>query len=541
LCAFLHTNKWIYETAIITFFESELSKKLPQNWVEALSGENILLSNLLSAIDTHPQFKQWPSSLQAYLIGCRDLAMPRKPSKIQSSPIALKTSPISELDPTLCVGMKSKKIHEVIHLSNVIHNLCGDFCEIVDVGSGKGYIAQVLSHHFGYHVIGLEGNEGQHEKAAERFAKTEMLRIPKKQRFLAQTGAASSSLPTPEVKHSTVNYFLEYGVSSNDLDALVAPSLSLPTSPICLMSLHACGDLSPCLLELFSNWNRATTLVNVACCYHKIAPKSLENKKGFPMSSMISHFFDTGLNLSPFSYCLELATGCPLQWQQMDEEALEIRINKLAFRSILQLLFTICLSQDQILAKEYDHFKLHVRKQKSDAVFKNLTDYLNAALPRCTLKRNLPDATPTLASELSWDWNKIQLQIHSQAESAYTQYEPQRNAMKIWLALQSCMTSVAESLVIFDRWQYLEEYSMKMVSKKQGEPGTKGEKTGKIGEENSFANLAESSVSQKESSCEHTSSVVQEIIPWIVPIFNQEESPRNLALVATKRRSKIAN
>ena len=509
--------------------------RMPADWLDALSAENVPLSNLTLAIDTFPDFSTWSTSLQSFLKSCRDLAMPRDPNlaiRVTRTSPSLSTSPIDRLDPVLCVGMKYKKIHEVAHLSNVIHDLCGDTCDVVDVGSGKGYISQALSHHFGYHVIGLEGNEGQHQKATERFTKTEERRSARKQSPppLPSPSTSSSICHTTAMDHSTVNFMLGYSIRSDDLDALVTPSLAHPTSSLCLMSLHACGDLSPILLELYTHWERAGTLVNVSCCYHKIATKSLESGKGFPMSSFISDCLSTGIDLNPHSYWLEMATGCPLKWQAMDARAMEIRINKLAFRSVLELLFRKCLAQTPSFAPSaYLECIIHVQKMRSESVYESFDEYLKAALPRCKVKRNRSDSHPILASELSSHWHELQQKVLDMSQEVYAQFEPQRRAMKVWLALESCIAPVAESLVLFDRWQYLEEFGRQQM--KASEEGTAKEEGNVSLQEHPHSDATNSPVS----------SGVSSIVPWIVPVFDQEESPRNLALIATKVTQKSAD
>lgn len=521
LCEFMSVNKWLYEEALITFFENDLMQKLPEGWLDALSAENVPLSDLTCSLAQYAPSSIWPSSLQRFLEQCRELAMPRN-ADLALRPVAsnsgLSVASITELDPVLCIGMKHKKIHEVAHLSNVIHDLCGDFSNVVDVGSGKGYIAQALSHHFGYHVIGLEGNEGQHDKAAARFTKTEERRQARRA-FSASPSASSSPVSASESSSrgvSTVNFFLEYANQAEDLDFLVAPSLVEPISSLCLMSLHACGDLSPILLHLYSQWQRADTLVNVACCYHKMDCSG----RGFPMSAFVSRCLRSGsIDLKPHSHWLEMATGCPRKWQAMDARALELRINKLAFRAVLERLFRVCLAEDPTVATgEYANCIIHVQKMRSELVYERFEEYLKVAIPRCKLKRNRADTQPIPASQVTTNWDVLQKRLMERATQVYEQYEPQRRAMKVWLALESCMASVAESLVLFDRWQFLEEVGREAE-----------ESSAQTGNE-----TAEESPRPLDAPITPPSSSDFVIVPWIVPVFDQEESPRNLALIATK-------
>jgi hypothetical protein len=96
--------------------------------------------------------------------------------------------------------------------------------------------------------------------------------------------------------------------------------------------------------------------------------------------------------------------------------------------------------------------------------------------------------------------------------------------MKAWLALQSCFASVAESLVILDRWLYLTE-SSETIS--QAAEGTL------VATSSTTPNALESSLTQSTSHIPPRRFF--SFIPWIVPVFDQGESPRNLALIAVKQ------
>lgn len=678
--------------------ESQVLECLPKSWVDSLSSSSSPLSNLAALFEAEYDTNNWPESLKEYLEACKSLAMPREAEKVPDDLATPNTrssaSEIERLDPVLCIGMKQKKIHEVRHLSNVIHKVCGGETKtVIDIGSGKGYIAQALAHHFGYNVIGLEGNEGQHEKAVTRFAESEKRRqkrqkkktqrsphpllplpsigchslpmidgeeeqseiqttkakgedeernlsflpfsssspssshLPSMEKELNHNGKTSEHSPErlkfdlgdgqddeaetisqshyhPAKMHSTVNYRLTYSSEAGELDLLVKKEMREEdeedeeeedeedeeekekgdSGQICIMSLHACGDLSPIILELFASWPRAVQLVNVGCCYHKmesdelrkekekeeeasssahhsssdsvsasVSPFSSQNSssknqfkpypsgfcmergegeakdegedrvmRGFPLSRSVRNLIKSNrFNLSPFIRFLELGTGSPRIFERMDEKEMERRINKVEFRSILQLIFREIIASFPDISKEYEHCVLHVQKMKSDAAFESFAEYLKRALPRAHLKRFPRDSSSILASLLIPNWDSSVFQsLLANASSYYERLKTDRSVLRVWLSIESSATSIAESLIILDRWLFLEEKN------------------------EDFGNLTTSEMDVEnaisEQQVDSSSSFVEVrdiIVPWILPVFDQEESPRNLALIARKERT----
>jgi len=66
------------------------------------------------------------------------------------------------------------------------------------------------------------------------------------------------------------------------------------SSPLCLIGLHSCGDLSPVMLKLFLNMPRFRSLLLVSCCYHRmqlVADDPTKNDN-FPLSDKLKGVFN---------------------------------------------------------------------------------------------------------------------------------------------------------------------------------------------------------------------------------------------------------
>ncbi|XP_070535072.1 probable methyltransferase-like protein 25 isoform X2 [Ptychodera flava] len=67
-------------------------------------------------------------------------------------------------------GMKNKKFHEVTLMSNIITALCRLYGikQVIDVGSGKGYLSENLALQHGLHVLGIDSSESNKSGALLR-------------------------------------------------------------------------------------------------------------------------------------------------------------------------------------------------------------------------------------------------------------------------------------------------------------------------------------------------------------------------------------
>src|SRR5690606_37299514 len=72
--------------------------------------------------------------------------------------------------------MNSKEMHEVESLAHLISNVAKQSCceTIIDIGSGKGYLTQVLAHQYSLKVLGVDNNQLVVTNAQKRKEKIEI-------------------------------------------------------------------------------------------------------------------------------------------------------------------------------------------------------------------------------------------------------------------------------------------------------------------------------------------------------------------------------
>ncbi|NXI38639.1 RRNAD protein, partial [Galbula dea] len=80
------------------------------------------------------------------------------------------------------------------------------------------------------------------------------------------------------------------GLTPNPPNPLGGPGGSLGGEKLLLLGLHACGDLSPALLQHFAHSPAVLGVVSVACCHMKLSSRweSVGNRGGYPLSSGVA-------------------------------------------------------------------------------------------------------------------------------------------------------------------------------------------------------------------------------------------------------------
>lgn len=196
--------------------------------------------------------------------------------------------------------------------------------------SFQGYVCQLLYHLYGYQVLGLERNQTNVNNARSR-----------------QRKMYSDSLG--HVKYSCCDLTCN---SVEVIEAILHDEFK-EHSDICLIGLHACGDLSIYASKIFCNMKAARLFVMIPCCYHKLSISkstkinaSTEKQcfNNFPLSDslkavIVNNNFDISLFLRrPFLRlaCQESAD----RWNNMSIEAHSEHAFYVLARALLQLYAT---------------------------------------------------------------------------------------------------------------------------------------------------------------------------------------------------------
>ncbi|XP_049844521.1 probable methyltransferase-like protein 25 [Schistocerca gregaria] len=160
--AFLKEYDWLYSCPVTEILINDILNKIPSEWCEAL----LTLSNEeLNQLPTGYIKDDWPESLKYFCKMCQKLKSEVKTYVLKEELYCIPS--------IICHRLSEKKLHEICHLAQVIHDECqsGGIRRIVDFGSGMGYVGQLLHAKYGYTVLGLEARPELVEAAARRQTK----------------------------------------------------------------------------------------------------------------------------------------------------------------------------------------------------------------------------------------------------------------------------------------------------------------------------------------------------------------------------------
>eukprot|EP00058_Branchiostoma_floridae_P019992 XP_002605482.1 hypothetical protein BRAFLDRAFT_92900 [Branchiostoma floridae] len=335
---------------------------------------------------------------------------------------------------------------EVSYLASVVRDTCGktSCSSVIDVGSGLGYLGQVLHHQCGLQVVGVEA-QASHVHGAQRRVK--------------------SQGEDKETQIQTMNLKLDDNPSSiRELELLIS---SLQQSPsegqsqsqngdiherdngTCMVGLHCCGDLCPIMLKMFTSVERLRCLVCVSCCYHGMSVTDTDSRpscfKNFPLSCTVQEklkevgrdFPDWQLNV----FALRLAAQeTRARWACQSYEDHQFHTRSVAYRAILEHVVSTAGKGIQ---------KLKRKVTRKDA-FQSFPVYLAAVFGRLTLHSDEVVQTEE-------DWKKY----HDALQQSHDQWEEYFPYIEVITALQVLLQPVLETLVTVDRCLYLHEQGLK--------------------------------------------------------------------------------
>lgn len=256
----------------------------------------------------------------------------------------------------------------------------------------------------------------------------------------------------------------------NDIQKCIQRS-KVSTVPVTLIGLHACADLSPIIMKLFSHSDNATHMILLSCCYHKLKVKnsqenltdcSLEPKllvkssddsimlnqkySNFPMSKALNSM----MSRSKFSlsvYGLRLAAQeSGLRWDNQTEEHHLRHANNVIFRAVLE---EYC---------QKGHFKLHKLKRKcaNKSKYNNFNEYVDSILLNHEITID-----PSNTNE--GRKNPSREEIISGLEFSYESQKLLFPLVEPLTGLQLALQPVLEALVLLDRVMWLRESNISKV------------------------------------------------------------------------------
>ena len=408
------------------------------------------------------------------------------------------------------VGMKPKKKHEVENFAKYIENLISDttlmgsenITHFVDFGSGQNYLGRTLaSNPYNMSVIAIEGrlhniNGAKSMDIAAKLSKKEVLMRNKKE---YRQAAAQQSILKPmkpdfgsserekfsstQVETKSLNNsmqsngeicYVELLIQNGDLSSIVEHLP--PNSRLMVISLHSCGNLLHHGLRSLILNPSVKAVAMVGCCYnlvteslgpptHKLPNMRSSNTRlhrtscasdphGFPMSERLAKFEhgdNTGIRFNITARMM--AVQAPQNWTSVDCESFFTRH---FYRALLQRIFVdrglIQMPNTKSdAAREYSTTKTEgepiligsLRK----ACYKSFSAYVRGALAK-------------LGAQMGCQKPIFDLMKHMTDQEALhyeSLYSHKKKELSIIWSLMAFSAGVVESIIVVDRWLYLEE------------------------------------------------------------------------------------
>ncbi|KAL2483875.1 S-adenosyl-L-methionine-dependent methyltransferase superfamily protein [Forsythia ovata] len=350
---FLKPYRFFLDAHVVNFFKERLWEAVDKEWMDCLRKEPVddLLRIPSGAVQDH-----WPASLKEFVLTLRSLSLPREQADLQKAFPGLQ---VSLLNNVLAQGMNHKKKHEIEALSAVIGSIASrvGVDTIVDVGSGQGYLSQVLSFEYQLSVIAIDASSHHGritDARAERIKKHYAAKLRKYQYGLENRGLITPKTVTcrvlsPDMLKALSNSLLQKddqkpnndggnvnekpleGSAGNELTS----SLHANGKPsLVLAGLHACGDLSVTMLRTFIECTDVRAVISIGCCYNLLSEGIIEadTQCGFPMSKGVK---SAGLLLG--KNARDLACQSAERWRGLGEAAGLHNFELHAFRAAFQM------------------------------------------------------------------------------------------------------------------------------------------------------------------------------------------------------------
>ncbi|KAL6567648.1 hypothetical protein OROGR_001316 [Orobanche gracilis] len=356
---FLKLYPFFLDTHVVNFFEGRLWEAVDKEWMECLRKEHVekLLQIPSGVVQLHME-GNWPASLKEYVLKLRSLAFPRDQADLRED--AFPGLEVAPLNNVLAQGMNQKKKHEIEALAAVIGSIARRVGAhtVVDVGSGQGYLAQVLSFEYELPVIAIDASPHHGNITDARAKRIEKYYAAKTRKSRSE----SKSFSTPKTFTCRVlspimlNYVSRSLVQFDDLEKqtifkvnaveepLEGPMgreySSLPKandSSLVLAGLHACGDLSVTMLRTFVECDEVKAMVSIGCCYNLLTEEGISaaaDQCGFPVSTGAK-----SANLHLGKSARDLACQSAERWTRLGEAAglqnFELHVFRAAFQMVL--------------------------------------------------------------------------------------------------------------------------------------------------------------------------------------------------------------
>ena len=467
LLGFLKAHSVLYRNRFTHFLTERCGDAVPRGWMQYL--RSIEEAALREIVTGKVPNAECPTDLATFITTCTRLRLRRSSNTVTSGDASVKCEGVLKRNLSM---KKQYEVERMTSLINAIHNGESKEC-IIDVGSGQGYLPTMMSYGLKRRVVAIEAAEQNVERAVEREKIISRAKELKRKRDEDADAGVVTYVPA----------YVSADTTDDELSTLLEScgvTKEKQSEGLCLTGLHACGDLTPLLLRLFTSCKQVTSLAAVGCCYYKMGWPSPQS---YPMST---HLKDTDMRTCVGPTAAQIACENSFKWHLATQTEFDHTKDISMKRCVLEVILHNCYPEH----KETIGIKA-VGRSAAKAAF---PEYAQHCLKRIKNRRtdlsglsapadgggHAVEPVDTVPSPTTAHPGSDEL------HAIYQSYLPQMREMVVWLTLRECIAPALETLFVLDRFLYLKETL--------GEQGT----------------------------------------VRAVPVFDYEMSPRNVVLVARK-------
>ncbi|KAJ0578861.1 putative Methyltransferase domain-containing protein [Helianthus annuus] len=474
---FIKPYTFFWQSHVVNFLTHRLWEAVDEEWIDCLRNEPV---ECLIQIPSGIVQDRWPSSLKKFIATLSSLAFPREQADLKT---LLPNMQVALLNNVITQGMNPKKRHEIEALAAVVGSVARDVetNTIIDLGAGQGYLSQVLSFEYQLSVIAIDASSHHgrvtHERA-ERIKKHYEAKMRK-----SSLGGKGVTIPRTVTCRVLSSDMLTTLLNSKDGDERCQNQSINDTCPLLLTGLHACGDLSVTMLRAFLESKEVKAVVSIGCCYNLLSEEEDNALCGFPISRGVK---STGLHLGRNSR--DLACQSADRWKVMEKDAslhnFELHAFRAAFQLLLSRYFPETLSGSPTIGRQGKT----LRRQQQNSRMNGLATDGCSCKPDSTSGKDEHVDTCSLFEKFSKSGlHRLNLNQPHDVDFAgiWKEAEPFVEVIGPYWSLRAALGPVLETLILLDRLLFLQE---------QGDS----------------------------------------VEAVMVPIFNPNISPRNVALIAKK-------
>ncbi|KAI3686114.1 hypothetical protein L1987_79786 [Smallanthus sonchifolius] len=474
---FLKPYSFFWESHVVNFITHRLWEAVDEEWIDCLRNEPV---ECLIQIPSGFVQQHWPSSLKKFITSLSSLAFPREQADLKK---LLPNMQVALLNNVITQGMNQKKRHEIEVLAAVVSSVARDVetNTIIDVGAGQGYLSQVLSFEYQLSVIAIDASSHHGrvtDERAERIKKHYEAKIRK-----SSLGGKGLTIPKTVTCRVLSSDMLKTLLNSKDVDEHCHHQSTSDTCPLLLTGLHACGDLSVTMLRAFLESKEVKAVVSIGCCYNLLSEEEANPLCGFPISRGVK---STGLHLGRNSR--DLACQSADRWKVMEKGASLHNFELHAFRAAFQMLLSRYFPETLTASPTIGRQGKALRRKHQNSKMNGLPTDECSRKPDSTSGTDEHVDTCSLFEKFSESGlHRLNLnQPHNIDFAAiWKEAEPFVEMIGPYWSLRAALGPVLETLILLDRLLFLQE---------QGDS----------------------------------------VEAVMLPIFNPNISPRNVALIAKK-------